>query len=69
MAFLNSFDEDGDLPAFQALNRLRRAGVETLAVAVGGAETPPELTEAADLVLGGPAQVVEFLEALLRRPA
>jgi trehalose 6-phosphate phosphatase len=57
-------DDTGDLPAFAALTRLRDGGVVTLAVAVGGPETPVEVVEAADLVVDGPAGVLVLLEAL-----
>jgi trehalose 6-phosphate phosphatase len=56
-------DDVGDLPAFAALDRLRRVGVVTLAVAVRSAETAPELLDAADVAVDGPAGAL----ALLRR--
>ena len=56
-------DDVGDLPAFAALDDLRR-GVATVAVAVLGAETPVAVRGPADVVLDGPAQVVEVLPAL-----
>lgn len=55
-------DDRGDLPAFAALARM--PDKDTLAVAVDGTETPPELKNAADLVVDGPAGVVEFLRRL-----
>jgi len=57
-------DDTGDLPAFAALGRLRAEGVETLAVAVAGAETPDELLAAADAVVGGPDGALALLDAL-----
>ena len=61
-------DDVGDLPAFAALRRLTApagGGVVTLAVAVrGGDETPAALVDAADVVVAGPAGVLELLEAL-----
>lgn len=57
-------DDLGDLPAFVALGELRTAGVSTVAVAVAGAESPPTLLDAADIVVDGPAGVVGLLEAL-----
>src|SRR5262245_23307376 len=42
-------DDIADLPAFDALDELARAGVHTARVAVEGAETPPELCDRADL--------------------
>ena len=58
-------DDLGDLPAFVALDALRRTGLATLAVAVATSEAPEALTEAADLVVDGPEGVVHLLERLL----
>jgi trehalose 6-phosphate phosphatase len=55
-------DDRGDLPAFEALARMTDR--DTLAVAVDGPETPPELKDRADLVVNGPPGVVEFLKGL-----
>lgn len=57
-------DDVGDVPAFEALRRLRNAGVVTLSVAVGGAEARPEVLEAADLVVDGPEGVLHLLEEM-----
>jgi trehalose 6-phosphate phosphatase len=57
-------DDSGDLPAFAALARLRASGVDTLGVAVAGAETPTALIAASDAVVDGPAGVLDLLEAL-----
>lgn len=57
-------DDIGDLPAFAALVRLRSAGTSTLSVASGGAETPREVTEAADLTVDGPDGIVDVLRRL-----
>jgi trehalose 6-phosphate phosphatase len=57
-------DDTGDLPAFATLARLRSLDVDTLAVAVGGPETPAEVIDAADLVVAGPDGVLELLDAL-----
>jgi trehalose 6-phosphate phosphatase len=54
-------DDRGDLPGFAAAAELGGG----LRVAVGSAEVPPELLDAADLVLDGPEGVREFLEHLL----
>lgn len=59
-------DDRGDLPAFEALARLAGQGVQTLAVAVGGPETPPEVIAAADLIVTGPAGVLALLSSLDR---
>ena len=53
-------DDTTDLDAFQAL-----AGLELgVAVAVASAEGPPELREAADIVVGSPAELLELLRLL-----
>jgi trehalose 6-phosphate phosphatase len=57
-------DDRGDLPAFAALAALAGAGVETLAVAVGSDETPPDLLAAADAVVDGPDGARGLLAAL-----
>jgi trehalose 6-phosphate phosphatase len=59
-------DDRGDLPAFAALSRMSKSGREVLAVAVHSDESPPELLAAADVVVEGPAGVLELLEALAR---
>ena len=58
-------DDRGDLPAFDALDRLEARGVKVLRVAVASAEAPGDLIERADLVVDGPDAVL----ALLRRLA
>lgn len=58
-------DDVGDLPAFDALDRLASAGVYTVRVAVGSEESPAELLQRADLVLDGPDGVLGFLRSLL----
>jgi trehalose 6-phosphate phosphatase len=60
-------DDTGDLPAFAALGRLRTEGIDTLAVAVAGPETPGELLALADLTVDGPAGVLDLLETLAGR--
>jgi trehalose 6-phosphate phosphatase len=57
-------DDTGDLPAFAALSDLRRSGVATLAVAVASPESPPELLDAADIRVDGPAGTLGFFRAL-----
>ncbi|HEY7069578.1 MAG TPA: trehalose-phosphatase [Acidimicrobiales bacterium] len=57
-------DDRGDLPAYDALDRLAAAGVHTLRVAVAGRETPPELVARADLLVDDPAGVVDLLRRL-----
>ena len=53
-------DDTTDLDAFRALDGLE-LGVR---VAVASAEAPPELRGAADLVVGGPAELLELLRGL-----
>ena len=65
-AVLFAGDDLGDLPAFAELRRLRELGVATVGVAAGGGETPEPVLQAADIVVDGPAGVVELLRALLR---
>ena len=57
-------DDLADLPAFHALAAMRSAGVTALSVASAGAETPAEVLAAADIVVDGPAGVVEWMEDL-----
>jgi trehalose 6-phosphate phosphatase len=59
-------DDTVDLPAFDALDELAAQGALTLRVAVRSDESPPELLERADLVVDGPAGVIELLHALAR---
>ncbi|MFE3579918.1 trehalose-phosphatase [Streptomyces vinaceus] len=62
-AVLYAGDDLGDLAAYAAVEKLRTDGMPGLLVASGSAEVP-ELSARADLVLGGPADVVAFLAAL-----
>jgi trehalose 6-phosphate phosphatase len=57
-------DDRGDLPAYDALDRLAARGTHTLRAAVHSAEAPPELLARADLVLADPAAVVDLLRRL-----
>ncbi len=58
-------DDVGDLPAFDAVSTLRRAGATTVTVAVVDAESPPEVVAAADLVVQGPQGAIDLLGAVL----
>lgn len=59
-------DDLGDLPAFDALDRLAAdREMHTLRVAVASAEAPHELVDRADLVLAGPDAVLAFLRSLV----
>jgi len=57
-------DDLGDLPAFDALDRLAATGVRTLAVAVRSPESPPALLARADLAVEGPAGALALLHDL-----
>jgi trehalose 6-phosphate phosphatase len=57
-------DDVGDLPAYDALDRLEESGVATLRIAVASAEAPPQLLERADLVVDGPEGLVALLTSL-----
>jgi trehalose 6-phosphate phosphatase len=61
-------DDIGDLPAFDALDRMAERGVHTLRVVVTSEEAPAEMIERADIVLDGPEAVVEFLGELAADP-
>jgi trehalose 6-phosphate phosphatase len=54
-------DDRGDLPAFDALDRLSAGGVHTLRVVVASPEAPPELVARADLLVDDPRGVVGLL--------
>lgn len=61
-------DDLGDLPAFDALDRLQAGeGAEVLHVGVRSAEAPAALLERADVLVDGPAGSLELLRALLGR--
>lgn len=63
-AVLYAGDDVADLRAFEALDRLAARGVRTVKVAVHGRETPVALSDAADVVVDGPAGLVTLLRAL-----
>ena len=65
-ALLYAGDDHADLAAFDALDRLVGSGDVRAAVrvAVRGPETPPALVDAADVVVEGPAELVELLRTL-----
>lgn len=64
-AVLFAGDDRGDLPAFDAVEELRARGVPGLLVCSGSDEGPAALRERADLVVDGPAGVVQLLDGLL----
>jgi trehalose 6-phosphate phosphatase len=59
-------DDRGDLPAFEVVAALRAEGVPGVRVLSddGSGEVPDELRQRADIVLSGPADVVDFLAGL-----
>lgn len=57
-------DDRGDLPAFDALDRLEERGVASVRVAVASDEVPGELVDRADLVVDGPPAVLDLLRYL-----
>jgi trehalose 6-phosphate phosphatase len=57
-------DDLGDRPAFELVRRLRAEGTPGLLVASGSAETPADITAAADLVVAGPRGVADLLTGL-----
>jgi trehalose 6-phosphate phosphatase len=59
-------DDVGDLPAFDALDRLHAdCGAHVLKVGVRSAEAPAELVERADVLVDGPQGALELLRGLL----
>jgi trehalose 6-phosphate phosphatase len=58
-------DDVGDLPAFDALDRLAAGGVATVRVAVTTSESVRAMVERADVLVDGPEGALDFLRALL----
>lgn len=58
-------DDEGDLPAFAALDHLASRGVATVKVAVHTPETSPALLLQADVQVDGPAGALALLRGLL----
>jgi len=63
-AALFAGDDEADLDAFAALDRLGSNGLLAVKVAVRGDETPSSLLESADVVVEGPEGLVELLRQL-----
>ncbi len=63
-AVLYAGDDVADAEAFRALDGLEAEGVHVVRVAVRGEETPRALVQAADVVVEGPAGLVELLRTL-----
>lgn len=68
-AVLWAGDDVGDLAGFDTVEQLRAEGVPGLLVCSDSAEGPEELRRRADLVVPGPAGVVEVLRELYALPA
>jgi trehalose 6-phosphate phosphatase len=64
-AVLYAGDDVGDLPAFAAIETLRRSGTPAWGVAAVSDESPTQLVGAADVTVDGPAGVVTLLRSLL----
>lgn len=58
-------DDVGDLPAFDALDRLADKGLDVVKVGVLDEESAPELIARADVVVDGPAGAIAWLRSLL----
>lgn len=61
-------DDLGDLAAFEALDDLAVAGIETVRIAARSAEAPPELLERADVLVDGPRGAEALLAGLSPDP-
>ena len=57
-------DDVGDLPAFEALATLRASGRHAVGVVIDNPESPDALRSSADLVVDGPAAVVDLLDRI-----
>ena len=65
-AALYAGDDLADLEAFEVLGALSdHDGFHAVRIAVQSSETPPELTERAELTVDGPAGIVDLLRALV----
>lgn len=58
-------DDVGDIPAFDALDRLAEKGLDVVRVGVRDEESAPELIARADVLVDGPAGAVAWLRSLL----
>jgi trehalose 6-phosphate phosphatase len=58
-------DDIGDLPAFDALDRLAATGVHTVRVGVRSSEEASEVIDRSDIVVDGPDGALAFLRSLL----
>src|SRR4051812_27383285 len=58
-------DDQGDLAAFDALDRLAAGGAHVTRIAVRSPEMPAELEQRADIVVDGPEGALDLLKGLL----
>ncbi len=58
-------DDVGDIPAFDALDRLAAKGLDVVKVGVVDQESAAEVLDRADVVVEGPAGAVDWLRSLL----
>ncbi len=58
-------DDQGDLPAFAALDSFRAAGGHAAKIAVAGIDAAPALVAAADIVVDGPPAALALLRTLI----
>jgi trehalose 6-phosphate phosphatase len=61
-------DDLPDLEAFAAVEELRRSGLAGIRIAVRSANAPDEVMRAADLIVDGPAALLELLRGVLGSP-
>jgi trehalose 6-phosphate phosphatase len=57
-------DDVGDLPAFDALDRLSRSGLKSVKIAVATTEAPQAMLQRADLLVDGTDAVLALLQEL-----
>jgi trehalose 6-phosphate phosphatase len=60
-------DDVGDLRAFDALDKMRAAGVHTVRVAVRSHEESEELLDRADVIVDGPGAVQDLVQYLVEQ--
>jgi trehalose 6-phosphate phosphatase len=58
-------DDVADLAAFDAIDRVAASGMVGVKVAVRSLETPEALLNAADVVVGGPRELIDLLRSLI----
>lgn len=58
-------DDQGDLPAFAALDSFRSAGGHATKIAIAGIDATPALVAAADIVVDGPPAALTLLRTLI----